>query len=115
MALSEPSSATVDPRDKLALAGLAGDRIVLWIRGEHDGSTIVALSETIARAITVDEGDLVLDLSEVQFMGSAAVGVIIRTREFLRLHSRTLVLQSPSSAARRVLDVCGVTDLAAPR
>jgi hypothetical protein len=69
----------------------------------------------MARAIALDDADVVVDLSEVQFMGAATVGVIIRAREFLRLRSRFLVLRSPSECARRILDVCGHADLLDPR
>jgi anti-anti-sigma factor len=68
------------------------------------------LSLTIARAIAHDEGPLVIDLSEVQFMSAATVRVIVRTQEFLRARSRTLTLRSPSSCVQRVFDICGLGD-----
>jgi anti-anti-sigma factor len=98
-----------------AFAGRNSDRTVVWLRGEQDVSTVAALSEILARAIALDDADVVVDLSEVQFMGAATVGVIIRAREFLRLRSRFLVLRSPSERARRILDVCGHADLLDPR
>jgi anti-anti-sigma factor len=109
------SSVTVSRRHVTAFAGHNSDRTVVWLRGEHDVSTVAALSETMARAIALDDADVVVDLSEVQFMGAATVGVIIRAREFLRLRSRQLVLRSPSECARRILDVCGHSDLLDPR
>ena len=56
---------------------------------------------TMARAIAVDETDLVIDLSEVTFMNAATVAVIIRAEAFLRDRSRSLTLRSPSAPARR--------------
>lgn len=109
------SSVTVSRRHVTAFAGRNPDRTVVWLRGEHDVSTVAALSETLARAIALDDADVVVDLSEVQFMGAATVAVIIRAREFLRLRSRSLVLRSPSECARRILDVCGHSDLLDPR
>jgi anti-sigma B factor antagonist len=91
------------------------DRTVVWLRGEHDVSTVAALSQTMARAIALDDGDLVIDLSDVQFMDAATVGVIIRARDFLRLQSRSLVLRFPSSCAARILDLCDLGDLLEPR
>ena len=64
----------------------------------------------MARAIALDDADLVLDLSGVEFMDAATVRLIIRAREFLRLRSRSLTLRSPSTHARRVLDLCGLDD-----
>ena len=91
------------------------DRTVVWLRGEHDVSTVAALSQTMAGAIALDDGDLVIDLSDVQFMDAATVGVIIRARDFLRLQSRSLALRSPSSCAARILELCDLEDLVEPR
>jgi anti-anti-sigma factor len=109
------SSVTVSRPHVTAFAGRNPDRTVVWLRGEHDVSTVAALSGIMARAIALDEADVVVDLSDVQFMGAATVGVIIRAREFLRLRSRSLLLRSPSECARRILDVCGHADLLDPR
>jgi anti-anti-sigma factor len=109
------SSVTVSRRHVTAFAGRNPDRTVVWLRGEHDVSTVAALSETLARAIALDDADVVVDLSEVHFMGAATVGVIIRAREFLRLRSRFLVLRSPSECARRFVELCGHSDLLEPR
>jgi anti-sigma B factor antagonist len=91
------------------------DRTVVWLRGEHDVSTVAALSQTMARAIALDDGDLVIDLSGVQFMDAATVGVIIRARDFLELQSRSLALRAPSSCAARILDLCDLAELLEPR
>jgi anti-anti-sigma factor len=107
MASIESLSVTVSRRDLSAFARRDAARTVVWLRGEHDVSTVAALSETMARAIAHDGADLVVDLSEVQFMGAATVGVIVRAREFLGLRSRSLVVRSPSRCARRILDLCG--------
>jgi anti-anti-sigma factor len=87
---------------------------IVVMRGEHDASTMSALSETLARAIALDDADLVIDLSEVEFMSSATVGVIMRTRQFLEKRSRTLSLRSPPACVLRVFEVCGLSDLLEP-
>lgn len=87
------------------------ERTVVTLRGEHDVSTVAALSATLAEAIALDDADLVLDLSEVEYLGAGAVDVVIRAREFLRLRSRSLALRAPSPSALRVLEVCELTDL----
>ena len=114
MAPIEFSSVTVSRPLVTGFAGRSPDRTVVWLRGEHDVSTVAVLSEAMARAIALDDADVVVDLSEVQFMGAATVTVIIRAREFLRLRSRSLVLRSPSECARRILELCGHADLLDP-
>ena len=69
----------------------------------------------MARAIAFDEADVVVDLSEVTFMGAATVGVILRAEAFLRERSRSLMLRSPSTCSRRILGLCGWGDLIDPR
>ena len=87
---------------------------VIWLRGEHDISTIPVLHSVLLRAIGHDDADLTLDLSEVMFIDAATIGTIIRTREFLRFWSRSLSLRSPSRFARRVLELCDLADRLEP-
>lgn len=108
MALTESSPVIVARRDLTVSAGGDGERTVVWMRGEHDISTVAALSETLTDAIALDDADVVVDLSSVEFMGAATVGVIVRARNFLGLRSRSLSLRAPSKCAQRVLDVCGL-------
>jgi anti-anti-sigma factor len=90
------------------------DRTAVWLRGEHDLSTTAEVTVALARAIALDDDDLVIDLSEVEFMGAETIGIIIRTRDYLRSRSRDLVLRAPSPLARRVVDLCGLAPLIAP-
>lgn len=110
MATAESSSVIVFRR-RLS----ARRRVVVWVRGEHDVSTVDALSETLAAAMARDDRDVVVDMSEVQFMGAATVGVLVRARVLLESRSRSLVLRSPSGCAQRMLDLCGQGDLLGPR
>ena len=109
MDLKESSYRVVSRFDQLALAERDADRTVVWLRGEHDASTVAALWDAIGQAIAIDDTDVVVDLSGVDFMGSATVGVIIRARESIR--PRALTLRSPSRCAQRVLDLYGLADL----
>jgi anti-anti-sigma factor len=87
-----------------------GGRIVLWLGGEHDLSTQACLSAAIAAV----DADVVLDLSEVEFMDAATIGAILRARVLLRRRSRSLMLRAPSRRARLVIGLCGLDDLVGP-
>jgi anti-anti-sigma factor len=100
----------VSCRGPAALAERDVNRTVVLLRGEYDASTLTALSEAMARAIALNDADLVVDLSGVEYMGAATVRLIIRAREFLRLRTRTLTLRSPSTRAQNVLHLCGLDD-----
>lgn len=85
-----------------------GGRSVAWLHGEHDIATRDTLAEVIWRWAAEESGDLVLDLSGVELLSAATVGVIVRARDWLRPQSRSLALRAPSVRACRVLDLCGV-------
>lgn len=116
MALAESlsSSDTVASRSMRASARREADDTVVWLNGEHDTSTVADLSGTIARAIALDDADLIIDLSGVDFMGVATVRVIVRARGFLRTQSRSLSVRAPSKCAHRLLDACGEAGLIDP-
>jgi anti-sigma B factor antagonist len=104
--VSTAMSADVTTRDD--------DRTVIWLDGEHDIATLPALADTLARAISADAAHLVIDLSGVEFIGAATIDELIRCRNSLCLQSRTLTVRSPSRFARRLLDLCGLTDIVEP-
>jgi anti-anti-sigma factor len=95
---------------EVAVAGREANDNVVWLRGEHDISTVTLVAEAIAAAINGDDTYIVVDLSGIHFMDAATIGVIIRARNDLLLQERTLWARSPSSQARRVLDLCRLTD-----
>jgi len=114
MTLTESSSVIAPLEDLASATGANASRGVVWLRGEYDISREMELSHTMAGAMALDEGDLVVDLSEVTFMDAATIGVFIRARNDLRLQCRSLTLRSSSGFARRVLELCGLTDLLDP-
>jgi anti-anti-sigma factor len=76
---------------------------VVWIEGEHDIATVDELTETLAKAVSADDNDLILDLDGVTFLSVTTVDVLVRLRELLAEQSRSLTIRSPSRPARRVL------------
>jgi len=95
-------------------AGPGAKLTVVWLQGEHDIATKDVLAATIARAIALNETAVVIDLSGVQFIDAATIGVIVAARQFLRRRSRSLVLRSPPACVLRVFDVCDLNDLLHP-
>ncbi|HEV8572323.1 MAG TPA: STAS domain-containing protein [Actinomycetota bacterium] len=75
------------------------------LRGEIDLTAADALARTLQRAVG-DEGPLQLDLSDVTFLDSIGLAVVIRTA--LSLEGRgSLVLKAPRPSVRRVLEISG--------
>ena len=70
--------------------------------GELDLAKAGELDRILERE-TADGGDLTLDLSEVDFLDSAAIGVFARAARALEGRGR-LILVSPSRAVKLALD-----------
>ena len=87
------------------------DSVVVWVSGEHDLCSEASLVETLSWAMGLGAGHLILDLSGVSFMSAGTIGVIVSARDQLSRKSRSLAVRSPSGIARRVIDLCGLTDL----
>ncbi len=110
-ATSVDSRCSPDPTTDVAREA---DRIVVSLYGEHDIASLANLSAAMARGISSGDGDVVVDLSGVEFMGADTITVIQRARDFLETRSLRLTVRSPSRCAQRVLDLCGLTGLIEP-
>jgi anti-anti-sigma factor len=104
-------SVTVSSRRLPAFAQRGPPEVVVCLRGDHDLSTVAELSATMAQAMALGDTDLVVDLSRVELMTAATVVVLVRARELLRVRSRSLLVRSPSTPARRVLELSDLRDL----
>lgn len=81
----------------------------LVVLGCIDELHIEAFREAI-RAASLDHGrDLVVDVSEVEFMPSVAVGVLVGAAKKCAASGTALQVQArKGTIARRVLDICGL-------
>lgn len=86
-------------------------RTIISLRGAHDLSTATDLTDAVGQARAIGHGDVVVDLSDVEFMDGAIVGVLLRARYDLARLSRRLTVRSPSNLARRVLSLCELNDI----
>lgn len=109
--LATASAITLSPRSAAETAGARPAPTVVTLTGEHDICTVQALTEALGVAIERDGASLAVDLSEVEFMGAATLGVLVHARELLRFHGRSLVLRDPSACALRVIELCGLDRL----
>lgn len=114
MSRAESSYVTIAGQGVLAFVGRDAGRTVVWLRGTYDLLSVAALAELMARAIAIDDGDLIIDLNQVRSIDAASVGVLVRVNEFLCLRSRSLVLRSPSRSARSSLGESDLADLLEP-
>ena len=81
-----------------------GDKIVIHVRGQIDMATCERLRDAIEPHLGPAQ-TIVLDLSEVAFMDSSSLHVLVQARGRLTADGGSLILRNPSHAARRLLDV----------
>ena len=83
---------------------------VIHVRGEIDIATAGRLRDAIEPHMGPKQ-TIVLDLSEVEFMDSSALKVLVQARGRLTADGGSLILRNPSRSAHRLLTVAGANDL----
>lgn len=84
---------------------------VLALAGELDLTNATELEERLESVISSNGPSLVLDLTRVAFIDSAALHVLFRTARRLGKKRFGLVVQ-PVSAISRALDIVGISEVA---
>jgi anti-sigma B factor antagonist len=85
------------------------DAAVLGVRGEVDLGTAPALREALQPVIEHQTGPVVVDLSDVTFVDSTGVHVLVETLERLRLENRRLAIACREGGqVHRVLALVGL-------
>lgn len=86
----------------------SGSHTVVHVAGEIDVYTAPALRERLDQEIDRGRHDLVVDLSEVTFMDSTGLGVLVGRLKLIRVHEGAMRLVC---AHDRVLKVFTITGL----
>lgn len=85
-----------------------GDHTVVHLGGEIDVYTAPFVREKLDEQIQAGRTDLVVDLSDVTFLDSTGLGVLVGRLKFARTHGGSLRLVG---TAERVLRVFAITGL----
>jgi len=80
------------------------------VRGELDLSTAPELEGPLQQALDSDEGAVLIDLSQCEFIDSTGIALIVRAWQQLDSgeNGRTLVICSQNDQVRRVLEITGL-------
>jgi anti-anti-sigma factor len=87
-----------------------GGATVIHVRGEIDIASCERLRDAIEPHLGPKQS-IVLDLSNVEFMDSSSLGVLLQARGTLTADGGSLVLRNPSAAAQRLLTAAQAQDL----
>ncbi len=86
-----------------------GPTALVRIDGELDASTAPVLDEALRKVITDGVERLVIDFSELEFVDSAGLSVLVATHKRLQSgNGGELVISSPSAAVRRLFGIAGL-------
>lgn len=77
------------------------------VSGELDAYTAPTLAERFA-TLTTDDGDVLVDLAGVTFIGSSGLHVLIELQQRLGASPSGLVLRSPSPTVLRLFEIVGL-------
>jgi anti-sigma B factor antagonist len=80
--------------------------LVVRVEGELDLATAPTLWTALEQALA-DGNQLVLDLSEVTFIDSSGLSVLIRAHQVLG-PTGSLTVRSPNTQARRLFELAGI-------
>jgi anti-sigma B factor antagonist len=94
-------------KDAVLSVESAGDACVVKLGGELDLYNAPQVRETLLQACADSPERVVVDLSEVEFVDSTALGVLIEARTKLD-NRRAFLLAAPGFETRRALQVSGL-------
>ncbi|MDT5021661.1 MAG: anti-sigma factor antagonist [Mycobacterium sp.] len=100
MLLEDPIASSIETRDGVA---------VLAVRGEIDVASAPAFKSAIAEALEGNPEGLVLNLLEVEFLGSVGVRVLLEAQGKIGDDRFAVVARSP--AAGRILQLLSLDEL----
>jgi anti-anti-sigma factor len=85
-----------------------GDRTTVCLRGELDLSGVDRAREAVEQAEATDATLLVLDLSQLDFIDSTGLEVLLRAARRAHDNGRRLIVARPSRYIRRLLELTAI-------
>jgi anti-sigma B factor antagonist len=93
---------------RTAVASLSGELALISVSGELDLYTAQRLQARIDEAGAVGADTVVVDLSEVSFLDSTALAVLVQETRRLEGRGHSLVLVTNDPRTKRVVEVTGL-------
>jgi anti-sigma B factor antagonist len=91
-------------------AGL-GDAPGVAVHGEVDIDAALSLEASLEAAIRESVGAFIIDLSDLDFIDSSGLQVLLRARGLLGREDRQLAVVCPFGPVRRVFELSGSSEL----
>lgn len=102
---------SVEPRE-FAVDVTEGDGVtVVHVRGEVDLYTAPRLQSDLSEIVVGDAPMIVIDLSQLDFIDSTGLGVLVGALKVARASSGDVTLRNPSRSTHKILEIAGLTEL----
>lgn len=93
---------------------VAKAQTVLHLRGEVDFLSSPYMRGVLEAAIDAGHSDVVLDLTDLEFMDGSGLRVIASAADRLEMLGGALAIRSPSALILRMLKITGMAELTVP-
>ena len=81
---------------------------VLAVTGRIDGSTAGDFEAALTELTDAGQNNIILDMSDVDFVSSAGLRVLVNTRKAVNAAGGKIVLAEPSQQVIETLDIAGL-------
>ncbi len=108
-AVSDPPSSKGSPPFKVSVKD-SDEGVILVIEGELDIANAPALGEALVQVADGLEGDLILDIRSVSFIGSSGLTLFVNAHKKLRSLGHELVIVGPTPQTRRLFEIAGLDE-----
>ena len=101
----------VDPGDLQVIVSSAAAGHEVRLLGELDMSTAPQLRDELVRLASGGPTLVTVDLSQLAFIDSTGLSVLITSLKQLRQQGGDMALRSPGPSTRKVLEITGLTEV----
>jgi len=101
----------VNPGELRVVVSGAERTFEIHLVGELDMSTAPQLRERLSGLATDGPNQVTVDLSELSFVDSTGLSVLITGLKQVRQQGGDMALRSPTPSTRRVLEITGLTEV----
>jgi anti-sigma B factor antagonist len=109
--MSIGGTAGISPGELLVRVSGAEQAYEVHLHGELDMSTAPQLRQELLRLTSDGATEVTIDLSELEFVDSTGLSVLVTGLKRLRETGGDLALRSPTPGTRRVLEITGLTEI----
>ncbi len=106
-----PGLTRISPGDLQVVVSAHGGGHEIRLLGELDMATADQLRNELARLADDGAVQITVDLSDLVFIDSTGLSVLISGLKLLRRQGGDMALRSPSPSTRRVLEITGLTEV----